>query len=461
MSTQKTLRYSSWQVTSLALLLSLFLMPLSSIGAPLKDPYEQNFIITAYYSPEPSQCCYVMGDLLADRFLNGDGVHGADGTAVYPGMIAAPSTYAFGTRITLPGLGTVTVHDRGGAITELDSGEHRLDLWVGSGEEGLARALAFGVQHVRGTVYPVGSHQPTESIVLESLPAPASALVPYIADELEFLRLLPRKGDHGVAVLMLQQRLQLLGLYDGLPSTVFDHETEQALTAFNAAHTIADPGDRLTQKSAALMLAAIDRSGAPVALTGEIDPRVSGEAVLSAKRALRFLGFYRGRTTGTFDAALESAVTAFQIAEKIIPDELSSGAGRIGPKTREAINRAVNEKHVVAKAASLLTLARVDLMLAGNSNLKNPIKVGQKGKDVAELQRFLVRAGFLDHESISGKFGTKTREAVIAYQLARVIIKNTNDQYAGFVGPLTLQRLKKELRQQALQLVKEKGWQVL
>ncbi len=146
------------------------------------QPFEQDFIITAYYSPLPGQCGYVMGDIDADKYLNGQGTNGADGTPVYAGMAAAPPAYPFGTRLVLPGIGTVTVHDRGGAIQEGEKA-HRLDLWVGSGEEGLARALKFGVQHVHAIVYPTQSTpQPAESMDLTSLPAPTHALAPYLTD---------------------------------------------------------------------------------------------------------------------------------------------------------------------------------------------------------------------------------------------------------------------------------------
>src|SRR5690606_16583 len=61
------------------------------------EPYTQEFLITAYYSPLPGQCCYVKGGYVADKILNGEGHTAADGTGVYPGMIAAPPGYAFGT----------------------------------------------------------------------------------------------------------------------------------------------------------------------------------------------------------------------------------------------------------------------------------------------------------------------------------------------------------------------------
>ena len=67
--------------------------------------YQQTFIISAYYSPIPGQAKYVTGSYEGDIRLNGSGVNSADGTPVYPGMIAAPSTYAFGTKMNIPGIG--------------------------------------------------------------------------------------------------------------------------------------------------------------------------------------------------------------------------------------------------------------------------------------------------------------------------------------------------------------------
>ena len=31
------------------------------------EPFEYEFLVTAYYSPLPGQCCYVKGGLTADR----------------------------------------------------------------------------------------------------------------------------------------------------------------------------------------------------------------------------------------------------------------------------------------------------------------------------------------------------------------------------------------------------------
>lgn len=76
------------------------------------------FIITAYYSPLPGQSFYLKGNYAAEVRLNGNGTHGASGSPVFTGMIAAPKSYDFGTQIFFDGLGLGTVSDRGGAIVD-------------------------------------------------------------------------------------------------------------------------------------------------------------------------------------------------------------------------------------------------------------------------------------------------------------------------------------------------------
>lgn len=79
-------------------------------------PVEKEFVVTAYYSPLPGQSFYLKGNYEAEKILNGNGTHGASGKPVFAGMVAAPKSYAFGTRIEFEGLGVGIVEDRGGAI---------------------------------------------------------------------------------------------------------------------------------------------------------------------------------------------------------------------------------------------------------------------------------------------------------------------------------------------------------
>ena len=100
------------------------------------------YVLSAYYSPVPGQSRYATGTYEGDIRLNGGGVMTASGTAVKDaggGFVAAPPCMEFGTILSIDGLGTVKVLDRGGAIKG-----HRLDIWMGYGDEGLASALKWG-----------------------------------------------------------------------------------------------------------------------------------------------------------------------------------------------------------------------------------------------------------------------------------------------------------------------------
>lgn len=115
----------------------------------------RTFIATAYYSPLPDQENYYLGSYEKDKRLNGGGERAADGTPVYAGMIAAPKTYPFGTKIELEGLGVVAVHDRGGAIVAAEDGRHaydRIDIWMGHGDEALKRTIAWGKRELLGKI---------------------------------------------------------------------------------------------------------------------------------------------------------------------------------------------------------------------------------------------------------------------------------------------------------------------
>lgn len=143
-----------------SLVFTSFFSVFSPILAAPNNFDAQKFVTTAYYSPLPNQSFYLRGSYEADVRLNGRGTHGASGKEVYPGMLAAPKTYAFGTQIYFPDFGIGTVDDRGGAIVSAGSRGYdadRIDIWMGEGEEGLKRALTWGKRTVFGQVIAPGS----------------------------------------------------------------------------------------------------------------------------------------------------------------------------------------------------------------------------------------------------------------------------------------------------------------
>ncbi len=428
--------------------------------AEATGPREQNFVITAYYSPLPDQCCYVKGSYEADVILNGKGTNGADGAEVYPGMLAAPPTYAFGTRVELPGIGTLTVHDRGGAIQELND-THRLDIWMGAGEEGLARALAFGVQEVRGIVYPPGTAQPAESLVLEKFPAPEQRLMPYFVTDNGVLGVHASAGQEGFSVTMLQEHLQTLGYFNHEPTGLFGEVTQSALAAFIADMGLSEPSTELTKITAAYLTAALEQQStvSPVAFIGKESSPID---IMKAQRTLRYLGYYRGRTNGAYSSTLFNAILSYQRDHSLVGTAASPGAGRIGPLTKGALDNEIRRKRIARRAKILMLFARIrDLLEEKQLLVKATMQQGSAGKNVFLLQAFLASQGFFPESKINGYFGPLTAESVAKFQIARGLLQSMSDKGAGTIGPVTLRTIRQEKVQEMYKVVRAEGLEAL
>lgn len=445
---------------NLAAFVATTLIPVSAVAQPVQVPYEQDFVLTAYYSPLPDQCCYVKGSYEADKILNGEGTHGADGTAVYPGMLAAPPSYAFGTRISLPGLGILTVHDRGGAIQEWDDA-HRLDVWAGHGEEGLARALEFGVQRIRGTVYPPLAEKPDESFALDTLPAPESKLKPFIVADAGLIDAHPKMGGRGLAVRMLQEQLQRLGYFEHELTGLYGDVTKASLSAFISYVGLDETSDELTEMTAAYLAAAeaVHNAETNIVFVGK---ESSVSDIQKAQRTLRYLGYYRGRTDGQYTSVLFSAIVAYQADHQLVGNAASPGAGRIGPMTKGVIDKELNKRRIVRRANDILAMHRVQKALDEKGSLiRMTMSEGSNGPDVKLLQTILAQKGFFPKDKINGNYGPLTAQAVASYQIAKELLKSESDKGAGTVGPVTLKTLRDEQVRQVYRLVRGQGWGVL
>ncbi len=417
----------------------------------------RDFVVTAYYSPLPGQCCYVMGSEFLDKRMNGQGIAAADGTPVYPGMIAAPASYPFGTTITLDGVGTVVVHDRGGAINVLGGDVHRLDLWVGAGEEGLARALAFGKRTVRGTITSVSGGGSAE-LDLSSLSAKLSVIEPYDVSNGKFLGLRLENGQTSLSVRRLQETLHSLGLFDHEITGKFGAVTAEAIAAFNREAGIAnEPTDRLGNRTAAVLDSLLRRRDQALTF-GAIGRDSSGDDILAAKRTLRFLGLFRGRTTPEYDDALFNAILAFQQAKGLVADASSPGAGRIGPKTLPLVERAWKLSLSRQEAEKkLLALVVRERLAARGELLTEPLTVGSQGAQVSLLQRLLAASGLLPAEKVTGTYGDQTKAAVADFQKEHELVGTLDDPAAGRIGPVTLGVIQSLQLKDALARVRASG----
>ncbi len=338
------------------------------------DFYETSFVISAYYSPLLGQEHYVTGSYEGDIRLNGGGVRGADGTPVYPGMIAAPKKYAFGTKMDIPGIGMTSVHDRGGAIVSTAGHEtrgyayDRLDVWMGSGDEGLRRALNWGKRTVNGVkVYGVRDDF-VDSVYLQELSNAEIFIQGTILSPLTF----PRDiyfGSNGGDVTKMQGYLVEWG-YLRETTGFYGEETAEAIFQFQLdfVESVSDADDLgaghfgintrrafdklihdksgsldtlKVRQGSLLMKDHLDLLENRTTFGRGLGLGDSGEDVKRLQEELNRLGYLRIDATGSFGETTEHALFKFQQARGIVADKSADGAGFLGPKTRSELNSIV------------------------------------------------------------------------------------------------------------------------
>ncbi len=403
----KTKRLYASLVSGLYLAIQLFggvLVAKASeeVPPPPDDPdyYLQTFIITAYYSPLTGQEHYVTGSYEGDIYLNGNGTNGADGTEVYPGMIAAPKTYNFGTKMYIPGVGITAVHDRGGAIKaagELGNSYDRLDIWMGHGDEGLRRALGWGKRTVEVMVYG-DNPEVAENVYFEQYLTVENFFTQTFLTPLAFPNDL-YYGNEGEEVKKMQEYLVTWG-YLSEANGFYGSDTAQALFDFQLDYNIvSDPeelgaghfgpstrrkfdeliGGGLTaanaaaeevklQKGRSLMSKHTDLYEEENLFVAELVLGESGEAVRQLQEELVKLGYLRLSPTGYFGETTEHALYKFQQSQGLVSSKDESGAGVLGPRTRGVINSIISSRY---DAKSLMAFQREELE-AGRLSLMLP-----------------------------------------------------------------------------------------
>lgn len=348
---------------------------------------KQTFIISAYYSPIPGQAKYVTGSYSGDKRLNGGGVHGADGTDVYPGMIAAPKGYAFGTKMNIPGIGIVAVHDRGGAIVHSGvrgNSYDRLDVWMGYGDAGLKRAMKWGKRTVEVTLYGVNDaieeeiylegYSPSEKNAISNtltfnnednfkLTAQPSVTQTVEKREAVLFTETLAMGDKGTDVGKMQQILKDLNYYTGEVNQVFDAETLKAVKQFQVsekivAHSQAFGAGYVGPKTMKMLAFRLKVPSAKAAATTfvpvnvfslDLKPGDSGEDVRKLQEELRRINLLGIKATGNYGELTAHAVFKFQQVNRLAGDKTSPGAGNFGPITRAALNSLVAERQRTEK----------------------------------------------------------------------------------------------------------------
>jgi len=430
--TYKTIQKLSNSILAITLLLAPFqAIAEGTSGGGMIDvdtskPFTFTCKVSAYYSPLPDQSRYSTGSYESEKRLNGNGTNGADGTEVYQGMIAAPREFPFGTKINIEGYGVGAVHDRGGAIND-----NRIDIWMGFGDEGLNRALNWGMRTTTCTTYFPGVDLDAEAQKLEGSFNLPSASGPANSGQTSMKPVGKNLyiGSSGDQVRELQSKLKDVGYYSGEITGEFDELTEEAVKNFQVDMGVI----KSTSSYGAGYVGSITwkalNSGKPVAdvLLATSNDTVltigdAGDAVNELQKKLKEKGFFTYPViTGYYGPATAEAVLAFQKSQGIVNTSADNGAGNFGPVTRTALYE--NEGRVLAMS---------------DSDDNGILEVGDEGEAISQLQHTLQKLGYFTYDGgVTGYYGEATAEAVYNFQLKSGLVRSKKDLGAGKFGPIT------------------------
>ena len=237
-----------------------------------------------------------------------------------------------------------------------------------------------------------------------------------------------KQGSEGEDAKTVQRRLKELGYYRGNVDGKFGRASVNALKAFQEAHGLEADGvagkgtfavlfsDQALAKGATPTPAVIPTpasdgtTAAPVYDT--LRPGDGGDAVALLQERLIVLNYLNGTADGNYGEQTKNAVKAFQKANGLTVD------GSAGPETL-AVLYSTNAKAAAQATATPKATAKASATAtpAPATASGDTLKKGDKGNAVKSLQTKLIELGYLSGKA-DGVYGTKTYEAVVAFQQA-------------------------------------------
>ena len=226
-----------------------------------------------------------------------------------------------------------------------------------------------------------------------------------------------RPGDKSDDAKLVQSRLKELGYYTGKVNGTFNNASVEALKKFQKMNGLEDDGVCGVQTRAVLFAAhpvyAVPTAApvvpavtplpsyAPITQDNCVTIKAGsqGPDVIRLQVRLQQLGYYTSRQDGIYLSDDITAVKAFQKNNGLTVD------GKAGFKTQTAL---YSDSAISATSAESST---------ASSSTAPVLRVGSTVTAFVDLQNRLIELGYLS-DTADGKFGSKTRAAVIAFQKA-------------------------------------------
>lgn len=229
-------------------------------------------------------------------------------------------------------------------------------------------------------------------------------------------------GLTGKKVTTLQNRLIELGWMAGKADGTFGGATEAAVKAFQKKTSgLWDDGIAGPDTLKALYSSSAAKSSSPVSSIGEtLENGSQGDAVRALQKRLKTLGYLSGNADGSFGAATQAAVTAFQQKNGLTAD------GKAGTATLNALY----SSDAIASNGSSSSGSDASSGDSSSTSSSVTLQEGDTGDAVKRLQQQLKKLGYYSG-SVDGSYGSGTVAAVQSFQ------RMNNLTVDGKAGPAT------------------------
>ena len=256
-----------------------------------------------------------------------------------------------------------------------------------------------------------------------------------------------RNGSTGTAVKTLQERLKKLGYYTGSVDGKYGDGTEAAVKAFQEANGLSADGVAGTRtinklySDNAIAASSGSNSGSGTSTVTSAPSRtatprptatpdlsrdyylkvgLTGKKVTTLQNRLIELGWMAGKADGTFGAATQAAVTAFQQKNGLTAD------GKAGTATLNALY----SSDAIASNGSSSSGSDASSGDSSSTSSSVTLQEGDTGDAVKRLQQQLKKLGYYSG-SVDGSYGSGTVAAVQSFQ------RMNNLTVDGKAGPAT------------------------
>ncbi len=243
-------------------------------------------------------------------------------------------------------------------------------------------------------------------------------------------------GSRGYDVKVLQEKLEILGYLSYYQEGYYDSSTVDAVKAFQKANKLKEDGKAGSILRRYLWPTTINQEeqeekqyqGTPDDPYQDRTLKLNmyGEDVANMQMKLKAAGYLLGNADGIFGPVTKAAVIAVQKDHNLKQD------GIVGAQTWAVIyNLEVKENNAEQEV--------VDPKEPSVGPYTTKLYMGSRGAQVKKLQQGLIALGYLPAGEDDGKYGSKTRYAVMQFQLDQHIAVD------GIAGSQTFVRLNTEL----------------